>query len=75
MFQRTQKCIQDQQPYSFGNIHDMMQALQHQNEEAHLNTAKRFYTYTEYTNNNHFNDNQTIFPNKIFDIFLKPYQP
>jgi hypothetical protein len=52
-----------------------MQVLQRQNKGAHLNTIERFHIYSEYTNDNHLNDNQTIFPNKIFDDILNPYHP
>jgi hypothetical protein len=48
-----------------------MQVLQRQNKGAHLNTLERFYIYAEYVNNNHLNDENTIFPNKIFDALLK----
>jgi hypothetical protein len=34
-----------------------------------------FRWLSEYTNDNHLNDNQTIFPNKIFDAVLNPHQP
>jgi hypothetical protein len=52
-----------------------MQILRLQNKGTHLNTIERFYTYTEYTNGNHLNDDSNIFPNKIFDTLLKPHQP
>ena len=50
-----------------------MQILQRQSKGAHLNTVERFYIYAEYITNNHLNDNQTIFPNKIFDTLLEPH--
>jgi hypothetical protein len=59
---------------SLGTIHGMMKVLQ-QNKGAHLNTVEKYYIYTEYTKDNHLNDNQTIFPNKIFDTILNPHQP
>jgi len=44
--------------------------------EEHTSTQlSTFYIYAEYTNNNHLNDDQTIFLNKIFDTLLKPHQP
>jgi len=44
--------------------------------EEHTSTQlSDFYIYAEYTNNNHLNDDQTIFPNKIFDTLLKTHQP
>jgi hypothetical protein len=58
--------------HSFDTIHNTMQVLQHHSKGAHLHTVERFYIYAEYTTN-HLNDNQTIFPNKIFGILLKPH--
>jgi len=52
-----------------------MQALKQQNKGSHLNTIERFYIYAEYLNNNHLNDDHTIFPNTIFEALLKPHQP
>jgi hypothetical protein len=52
-----------------------MHVSQCQNKGAHLNTIERFHIYSEYTNENHLNDNQNIFPNKIFDNILNPYLP
>ena len=39
----------------------------------HLNELERSHIYAEYITNNYINDNQTIFPNKLFDILLKAY--
>jgi hypothetical protein len=64
-----------EQKNSFGTVHNTKQVLQRQNKGAHLNTIDRFHIYSEYTNDNHLNDNQTIFPNKIFDAVLNPHQP
>ena len=61
--------------HSFGPIHNTLRVLQLHNKGAHLNTIERFYVYSECTNNNHLNDDSTIFPNRIFDILLKPHQP
>jgi len=52
-----------------------MQILQQQNKGSHLKTIECFYIYAEYLNNNHLNDEHTIFPNIIFEAFLKPHQP
>ena len=60
--------------HSFRPIHNIMQILQLQNKGSHLNTLKRFNIYTEYTSNNHLNDDVTISPNKIFDTLVKPHQ-
>jgi len=41
--------------------------------EEHTSTQlSDFYIYAEYAKNNHLNDDQTIFPNKIFDNFKNP---
>jgi hypothetical protein len=50
-----------------------MQILRHHRKGPHLNTLERFHIYAEYITNNHINDNQTIFPNKIFDVLLKDH--
>jgi hypothetical protein len=55
-----------EQSYSFGPIHDTMQILQYQNKGNHLNTIERFYIYTEFTKNNHLNDEYNIFPQQNF---------
>ena len=41
---------------------------------------EKFHIYAEYVNSNHINDNQTIFPNRLFDVLLnahskKPHPP
>ena len=61
-----------EQSHSFGPIQDTMQILQYENKGNHLNTIEKFYIYTEFTENNHLNDEHTIFPNRIFDALLKP---
>ena len=52
-----------------------MQILQRQNKGFHLNTILRFYIYAEYLNNNHLNDDHTMFPDMIFEALLKTHQP
>jgi len=64
----------NEQSHSFGSIHNSMQILQRQNKGSHLNTIERFYIYAEYLNNNHLNDEYSIFPNIIFEALLKPHQ-
>jgi hypothetical protein len=59
--------------HPFGNIRNTMQILRRHRKGPHLNTLKKFHIYAEYINNNHINDNQTIFPNKIFDVLLKAH--
>jgi hypothetical protein len=58
--------------HSFDNIHNTIQVLQHHRKGPHLNTLERFHTYAEYITHSHRNDNRTIYPNKIFDVLLKP---
>jgi len=65
----------NEQARSFGSIHNVMQIIKWQNKGSHLNTIERFYIYAEYLNNNHLNDDHTIFPNTIFEALLKPHQP
>jgi hypothetical protein len=59
--------------HSFGTIHNTMQILRHPRKGPHLNTVERLHIYAEYITNNHINDNQTIFPNKLFDLLLKAH--
>jgi hypothetical protein len=59
--------------HTFGTIHNTMQILRHHRKGPHFNTLERFHMYAEYITNNHINDNQTAFPNKIFDVLLKAY--
>jgi hypothetical protein len=61
--------------HSFGSIQNTMQILRPHNKGTHLNTIERFYAYTEYNNDNHLNDESTIFPNKSFDTLLRTLQP
>jgi hypothetical protein len=63
-----------EQAHPLGNIHNTMQILHYQKKSAHLNTVEYYYIHTEFTNNNHLNDNQNIFPNAIFDAILKTQQ-
>jgi hypothetical protein len=39
-----------------------MQILQYQNKGNHRNTIERFYIFTEFTKNNHLNDEYNISP-------------
>ena len=58
--------------HSSGLIHNTMQILQYYGKSTHLNTIVRYYIYTEFTKNNHLNDEHNIFPIKIFDALLNP---
>jgi hypothetical protein len=51
-----------------------MQLLQCHKKAAHLNTIERFHIHAEFTANNHLN-NDTIFPNAIFDTLIKTHHP
>jgi hypothetical protein len=59
-----------EEAHSFGPISNIMQVF-HQRKCAHLNTIERFYIHKEQAAGNQLNDNQTIFPNKIFDSLIK----
>jgi len=52
-----------------------VQALCYQKKGAHLNMVQRFDICAEYASNNHLSDSHTIFPNVIFDAFLKTHCP
>jgi len=41
----------------------------------HLNKIERFHIHAESIDNNHLNDDHTIFPNAIFDILLRSNRP
>jgi hypothetical protein len=61
-----------EQEHSFGTINDTMQVLKRQKKGAQLNKIEKFNIYSEDTNDNDLNDEQTIFPIKLFDAILKP---
>jgi len=61
--------------HSFGPTHSIMQLLHYHRKGNHLNTLERFHTHTEFTANNHLNDDQTIIPNAIFDTLAKSKLP
>jgi len=61
--------------HSFGPIQNTVQILHRQINGAYLNTTERYYIYAEFTKNNHLNDEQTIYPNNIFEVLLIPDQP
>ena len=65
----------NEQAHSFGSIHNTMETLKWQNKGPHLITIERFYIYAEHLDNNHLNDDHTIFPNTIFETLLKPHKP
>jgi hypothetical protein len=51
-----------------------MQMLHYHRKGAHPNKIEKFYIHAEFTANNHLNDNQTIFPNTIFDTLLNTHR-
>jgi len=59
--------------HPFGTIHNTMQMLIHHKKGPHLNMLERFHIYAEYVTNNHINDNQTIFLNRLFDVLLNAH--
>jgi len=64
-----------EQSHFFGSMQNTMQPLQYHNKSTHLNMVERYYTYIEFSNKNHLNDEHAIHPNKIFEALLKPHQP
>ena len=55
----------------FGSMNSIMQVLHCHKKGAHMNTIERFHIHREFAANNNFNDNQTVFPNAIFDTLTK----
>jgi hypothetical protein len=64
-----------EQLHTFGTIHETMQILQYHGKVTHLSTVEIYYIYSEFSKNNHLNDEHFISPNKIFDALLKLSQP
>jgi len=64
-----------EQLHTFGSIDQIMEVLQYREKGTHVTTVERFFIYVEFSKNNHLNDEQSIYPNKIFDALLKPHQP
>jgi hypothetical protein len=58
--------------HSFGNIH-VIQILQCQKKDLHLNTMERFNIHIEAASNNHLNDDHTISPTEFSILFLQIY--
>jgi len=52
-----------------------MQVLHYQKKGAHLNTVQCFVIHAENASNDHLSDSHTVFPNTIFDAFLKTHRP
>jgi hypothetical protein len=53
----------NEEAYSFGTIHNIMQVLQyHEKKGAHMNTIERFHIHAEFTANNHLNDDTYHIP-------------
>jgi hypothetical protein len=61
--------------HSFGPINDIMQILHCRRKGPHLNAMERFHIHAEAIENNHLNDDHTIFPNAIFDTPLRTNHP
>jgi hypothetical protein len=51
-----------------------MQILHHKKNGPRLNTLGWFYNHKEADSGDQLNDNQTIFPNWIYDAILKNQQ-
>ena len=56
-------------------MNEIMQVLHRHKKGSHLNTTERFHIHAESITSNYLNDNQTIFPNAIFDVLLKTHRP
>ena len=61
----------NEEAHSFGPMNSIMQVLHCHKKGAHLNTIERFRIHRQFAANNHLNDNQTVFPNAIFDTLIK----
>jgi hypothetical protein len=61
--------------HSFGPMTEIMRILHYHNKGPHLNTLEKFHIHTEAQNQNHLNDEHTIFPNPIFDVLSRPIHP
>jgi len=64
-----------EEAHSFGPMRSIMQILHYRNKGAHLNTLERFQIHTEVAANNYLNENQTVYPNTIFDTLVKTHRP
>jgi hypothetical protein len=65
----------NEEAHSFGPINNIMQVLHYHKKGNQLNMFERFHIHAEFTANNYLNDNQTIFPNAVFDTLLNTHQP
>jgi len=65
----------NEEGHSFGPMNEIMQVIHRHKKGPHLNTIERFHIHAESITNNHLNDDQTIFPNVIFDVLLKTHRP
>ena len=63
----------NEEAHAFGTIHNIMQVLQYHKKGVHINTIEWFHIHTEFTANDHLNDEHTIFPIAIFDTLLKTH--
>jgi hypothetical protein len=55
--------------HSFGPIQDVMNILEFHKKGPHLNTLERFHIHKEAASHNHLNDEHTVTPNRIFELF------
>jgi hypothetical protein len=61
--------------HSFGSMNEIMQVVHCHRKGPHLNTIEIFHIHAESIDNNHLNDDHTIFPNAIFDTLLRTNRP
>jgi hypothetical protein len=65
----------NEEEHSFSPMNSIMQILHYGKKGAHLNTLERFQIHTEFAANNHLNENQTVYPNAIFNTLIKTHRP
>jgi hypothetical protein len=57
--------------HHFGQMQNTMTILHLQDKGRLLNTIENFYIYSKHREQNHLNDESTIFPNKLFGTLIK----
>ena len=65
----------NEEAHQFGPMEEIMQIIQYQGKEAHLNTIERYHIHTEFAAGNHLNYPQTRSPNAVFQTLTKYQQP
>jgi hypothetical protein len=60
--------------HTLGSMHNVMQIIQLQKKDIHLDTIERFHIHREAATNNHLNDDHSLSTNRIFDTILRDLQ-